>query len=93
MTGIHVRQFSRIAAAADNVFWSANLSEAGHFIHGFESAWLPSSLLRADRRHEVTDALLGAARHSTVELHFQRASPERLKTLSPPRGGLLQIQK
>ena len=47
-------------------------SEAGHFIHGFESAWLPASLLRADRQAELIDALIAAARHSTVELHFQK---------------------
>lgn len=67
-----IRPDDRPGAAADNVFWSANLSEAGHFIHGFESVWLPASLLRAGQRQQVTDALLAAARHSTVELHFQK---------------------
>ncbi len=62
----------RPGAPEDNVFWSANLSEAGHFIHGFESAWLPASLLQADRREQLTEALLAAGRHSTVELHFQK---------------------
>jgi FAD/FMN-containing dehydrogenase len=62
----------RPGASPDNVFWSANLSEAGHFIHGFESAWLPVSLLHADRQEELTEALLAAARHSNVELHFQK---------------------
>jgi len=62
----------RPGAPEDNVFWAANLSEAGHFIHGFESAWLPASLLQADRREELADALFVAARHSNVELHFQK---------------------
>jgi FAD/FMN-containing dehydrogenase len=62
----------RPGAPGDNVFWSANLSEAGHFIHGFESAWLPSSLLGTNRRQRLTAALVAAARHSTVELHFQK---------------------
>lgn len=62
----------RPGAPEDNVFWSANLSEAGHFIHGFESAWLPASLLQADRQEQLTEALLAAARHSNVELHFQK---------------------
>src|SRR5262249_32143067 len=34
----------RPGASEDNVFWSANLAEAGHFIFGFHSLWLPSSL-------------------------------------------------
>ncbi|MFB9267875.1 BBE domain-containing protein [Bradyrhizobium erythrophlei] len=62
----------RPGAPAENVFWAANLSEAGHFIHGFESLWLPASLLREVERPQLVDALLAAARHSTVELHFQK---------------------
>jgi FAD/FMN-containing dehydrogenase len=62
----------RPGAPAANMFWSANLSETGHFIHAYESAWLPASLLRPDQRQRLTDALVAAARHSTVELHFQK---------------------
>jgi hypothetical protein len=67
-----VRSDDRPGAPEDNIFWSANVSEAGHFIHDFESAWLPASLLRDDRRADLTAALIAAARHSTVELHFQK---------------------
>jgi hypothetical protein len=67
-----VRSDDRPGAPEDNIFWSANVSEAGHFIYGFESAWLPASLLREDRQAELTDALIAAARHSTVEVHFQK---------------------
>jgi FAD/FMN-containing dehydrogenase len=67
-----VRSDDRPGASDGNIFWSANVSEAGHFIHDFESAWLPASLLRGDRQSELTDALIAAARHSTVELHFQK---------------------
>jgi FAD/FMN-containing dehydrogenase len=67
-----IRSDDRRGAPEDNVFWSANLSEAGHFIHGFESAWLSASLLRPGLRPRLTDALLAAARHSTVELHVQK---------------------
>lgn len=62
----------RPGSPAKNVFWSANLSEAGHFIHAYESAWLPASLLQGGNRQRLTDALVAAARHSTVELHFQK---------------------
>ncbi len=67
-----VRFDDRAGASPNNMFWSANVSEAGHFIHGFESAWLPASLLQAERRSELAQALVAAARHSTVELHFQK---------------------
>ena len=62
----------RPGAPAENVFWAANLSEAGHFIHGFESLWLPASLLRDEERARLVEALVAAAGHSTVELHFQK---------------------
>jgi FAD/FMN-containing dehydrogenase len=67
-----VRSDDRPGASEDNIFWAANVSEAGHFIHGFESAWLPASLLQDAGRDELVEALLAAARHSTVELHFQK---------------------
>jgi FAD/FMN-containing dehydrogenase len=67
-----VRFDDRAGVSSDNMFWSANVSEAGHFIHDFESAWLPASLLQTDRRRELAQALVAAARHSTVELHFQK---------------------
>ena len=62
----------RAGAPAENVFWSGNLSEAGHFIHGFESAWLPASLLHAERQAHLVDVLFAASRNSTVEVHFQK---------------------
>jgi len=72
----------RPGAPAENVFWAANLSEAGHFMHGFESLWLPASLLQADRQPQLADALVAAAGHSTIELHFQKglagAAPEAI---------------
>ncbi|HEX7923480.1 MAG TPA: FAD-binding protein [Bradyrhizobium sp.] len=62
----------RPGAPAENVFWAANLSEAGHFIHGFESLWLGASLLSGAERPRLVEALLAAAQHATVELHFQK---------------------
>ena len=62
----------RPGAPPENVYWSANLSEAGHFIYGYASVWLPSSLLHADQRQRLTDTLIAAAHHSKIELHFQK---------------------
>jgi FAD/FMN-containing dehydrogenase len=59
-------------ASRDNIYWTANVSEAGHFIHHFESTWLPASLLQAERRAALVDALVAASRQSTVEIHFQK---------------------
>jgi FAD/FMN-containing dehydrogenase len=63
---------NRSGAPQENVYWSANLSEAGHFIYGYASAWLPGSLLRSDQRQRLVDGLIAASRHSKIELHFQK---------------------
>ena len=72
----------RPGAPARNVFWSANYSEAGHVIHGFNSLWLPATLLEPGARERLADALVAAGRHWTVEMHFQKglagASPEAI---------------
>ncbi|MBV9518662.1 MAG: FAD-dependent oxidoreductase [Hyphomicrobiales bacterium] len=67
-----VRLDDRPGAPEKNIFWSGNLAEAGHFLHGFESLWLPAALLQAGRREELVDALIAAGKIWTVELHFQK---------------------
>jgi FAD/FMN-containing dehydrogenase len=62
----------RPGAPADNVFWAGNLAEAGHFLFGFESVWLPASLLHPEAQDRLADALYSATRHWQVELHFQK---------------------
>ncbi len=36
----------RPGAPPDNIFWAGNLAEVGHFVSGFQSLWLPASLLQ-----------------------------------------------
>ena len=67
-----LRADDRAGAPADNVFWSGNLAEAGHFIFGYESRWLPAALLQAEHRGALADALAAASRLAPVELHFQK---------------------
>ncbi len=67
-----IRTDDRPGASEDNIYWSANVSEAGHFINGYESVWLPASLLQPDRRSQLADALLAASKLAPVELHFQK---------------------
>jgi len=67
-----IRTDDRPGASSGNIYWTANVSEAGHFIHQFESAWLPANLLHEQRRAGLVDALVAASRHSTVEIHFQK---------------------
>jgi FAD/FMN-containing dehydrogenase len=59
-------------ASPDNIFWAGNLAEAGHVLYGFQSAWLPASLLDPGRRQQLATALFDASRHHPIELHFQK---------------------
>jgi FAD/FMN-containing dehydrogenase len=62
----------REGAPPENIFWKANLAEAGHVLYGFQSLWLHRALLDAGRREEFADRLTDAGRLSPVELHFQK---------------------
>jgi FAD/FMN-containing dehydrogenase len=72
----------RFGASEHNVFWTTNRGEAGQFLYGYQSAWLPASLLAPSRRAELSDALFGASRHWTFAFHFNNglagAPPEAL---------------
>jgi hypothetical protein len=62
----------RPGAAADNVFWDTNQAEAGQFLHGYESAWLPVSLLKQPAQARLADTLFETTRHWAVSLHFNK---------------------
>jgi FAD/FMN-containing dehydrogenase len=59
-------------APPGNAYWAGNRGEAGQFLHGYRSAWLPASLLEPDRQSTLVDALVAANRHWPVSLHFNK---------------------
>lgn len=73
----------RPQAPPDNVFWASNRGEAGQFIHGYRSAWLPASLLEPGRQPALVDAIFAATRHWPLALHFNKGlagAPEEERT-------------
>lgn len=72
----------RPGAPADNVFWTGNLSEAGHVLYGYQSAWMPADLIADERRAGLAAALFSASRHWSVSLHVNKglagAPPEAI---------------
>ena len=62
----------RPGAPEANVFWAGNLGEAGQVLHGYQSAWLPASLLQPDRQEALADALFAASRYWRVSLHLNK---------------------
>jgi FAD/FMN-containing dehydrogenase len=62
----------RPGASEANVFWAGNLGETGQVLHGYQSAWIPASLLQEARQKNLADALFAAAQHWRVTLHVNK---------------------
>jgi FAD/FMN-containing dehydrogenase len=62
----------RPGAPADNVFYAGDRDQVGRVWYAYQSAWLPQSLLADDQRGRLIDALVAAAKHRKVELHFNK---------------------
>jgi FAD/FMN-containing dehydrogenase len=63
---------SRPGAPSDNMWWSGDGGQVGWFLHGYESAWLPVTLLQTDQQERLADALFAASRHWSLEVHFNK---------------------
>ncbi len=59
-------------APPEHVYWTDNQGEVGVFLHGYESLWLPSSLLKRRNQKRLARALFASSRHWSVELHFNK---------------------
>lgn len=62
----------RPGAPEGNVFWAGNLEEAGQVLHGYQSAWIPASLLQDGERERLVGALFAASRYWSVSLHTNK---------------------
>jgi FAD/FMN-containing dehydrogenase len=62
----------RPGANPGNVFWAGNQGEAGWFIHGYESVWMPAALFEPGSQARLADALFAASRPWHVTLHFNK---------------------
>jgi FAD/FMN-containing dehydrogenase len=63
----------RPGAREGSFLWAGNIDEAGWFLHGYSSAWLPATLLENDRQGALVEALYAGSRHWGVSLHFNKA--------------------
>jgi FAD/FMN-containing dehydrogenase len=62
----------RPGAPAFHAWWSGDGEQASAFLHGYESLWLPASLLQESRQSQLVDALIAASRRWEVQLHFNK---------------------
>jgi len=63
---------SRQGAKAGDVWWKGDSGQAGWVVWGFESLWMPASLLEDHSQEKLADALFAASRFSRLELHFNK---------------------
>jgi FAD/FMN-containing dehydrogenase len=72
----------RAGAPAHHAMWAGDREQAGWYIHGYESTWLPAGLLDEGAIARLADRLFAAAQQWDVGLHFNKglagASPETL---------------
>ena len=70
----------RSGAPAYRAWWSGDQDQVGGFIHGYDSLWLPASLLQGVQFDRLVEALFAASRHKRVQLHLNKgiggAAPE-----------------
>jgi len=67
-----------------NHAWSAgDQGECGIFLHGYDSLWLPASLLEAKHQARLVEALFAASRHKLLRVFLNKglagAPPEALE--------------
>ena len=62
----------RPGANPRDFWWAGNHDEIGAFWRGFETLWLPASLLPSDQQQLLADALYAASRHWSFEIQFDK---------------------
>ena len=62
----------RTAASPNNVWWTGDAGQVAWTIYGFESLWLPASLLRDNSGERLANALFAGSRYNMIELHFNK---------------------
>jgi FAD binding domain-containing protein/berberine-like enzyme len=63
---------SRAGVPKHHGWWKGDADQVGFFITGFDSIWLPASLLQEKERGRLIEALFASSRLNTVELHFNK---------------------
>jgi len=63
---------TRAGAPKYHGWWQGDQDQVGAFIHGYDSLWLPASLLQEKQQSRLGEALFAASRHKGVGLHFNK---------------------
>jgi FAD/FMN-containing dehydrogenase len=62
----------RPGAGPNDVWWKGDGDQVGQFLWGYESLWMPASLLEENAQQGLADALFASSRFAWVGLHFNK---------------------
>lgn len=62
----------RPGAPQENIFWRGDAGQAGQYLHGYRSAWLPAKLLGEEMQPRLAGALFAGTRQWPISLHFNK---------------------
>ena len=62
----------RPGAGPSSVWWTGDAGQVAWTIYGFESLWLPDSLLQDDAQALLARALFNGSRYHGIQLHFNK---------------------
>ena len=62
----------RAGVPAHHALWKGDGEQAGQFIHGYQSTWMPATLLAADQQGALVDAVFDCTRFWSVGFHFNK---------------------
>jgi len=62
----------REGAAPEHGWWQGDQDQVGAYLHGYDSLWLPASLLKHGEQQRLAEALFAASRHKDVGLHCNK---------------------
>ena len=67
-----MRYDDRPGAPATQAWWDGDSDQVSAFFYGYDSMWLPASLLEPSERPRLVDALFAASRRYKVALHLNK---------------------
>jgi hypothetical protein len=62
----------RADALPNRGWWHGDQEQVGAWLHGYDSLWLPASLLKESGQPRLAQALFAASRHKKVGLHINK---------------------
>ena len=63
---------ARPGASPWHGWWNGDQGQVGAFLHGFDSLWLPQTLLETANQERLCAGLFASSRHKKVSLHFNK---------------------